>query len=84
LLSTSRHVTQGAVDVAKEKWSGHTLSGISTVIANDPDELRIRVPAGWKLVKASAPAMESPGLVRVTLQSSKTEKMNWHVEFRME
>jgi hypothetical protein len=82
VLSTSRHVTQGMVDVAREKWSRRTLSGTSEVIANDPYELRIRVPAGWKLDKASAPATESDGLVRVQWQSAKTEKLDWKVSFR--
>lgn len=82
LLSTSRHVTQGIVDVVDEKWSGNTLSGMSEVIANDPYELRIRVPAGWKFEKSNAPAVESDGLVRVTLQSSETQKIVWEVKFR--
>jgi hypothetical protein len=81
LLSTSRHVTQGIIDVIEEEWAGNTLSGASEVIANDPYELRIRVPAGWKLDKASAPATETPGLVRVALQSPVTAKVSWEVSF---
>ena len=41
LISTSRHVTQGIIDVTGEKWSGNALSGASQLIANDPYELRI-------------------------------------------
>ena len=82
LLSTSRHVTQGMVDVTDEKWSGNTLSGVSEVIAGDPYELRIRVPAGWKLEQASGPATESDGLVRVALQSGETRPVKWSVTFR--
>lgn len=59
LVSTSRHVTQGMVDVIEEKWdsTSDTLSGKSKVIGNDPYELRI---AGlndggrWKLFCAWA------------------------------
>ncbi len=47
LLGTSRHVTQGMVDVSSEQWADHLLSGTSQLIAGDPYELRIRVPAGW-------------------------------------
>jgi hypothetical protein len=48
LLSTSRHVTQGIVDVPEEHWdaSVSTLRGACDVVGNDPDELRIVVPAG--------------------------------------
>ena len=48
LLSTSRHVTQGIVDVLEEHWDAatRTLSGTSRVVGDDPYELRIVVPAG--------------------------------------
>jgi hypothetical protein len=82
LLSTSRHVTQGIVDVVEEKWDGKTLAGVSRLIANDPYELRIRVPRGWKFDKAGVPAVEAPGLVRVTLKSPRTEEVEWWVRFR--
>lgn len=43
LISTSRHITQGLVDVTEERWDAktRTLSGVSHVVANDPYELRI-------------------------------------------
>ena len=43
LISTSRHITQGLVDVTEERWDARTrtLSGVSHVVANDPYELRV-------------------------------------------
>ena len=43
VLSTSRHVTQGIIDVAGESWDAarRTLSGKSAVVALDPYEFRI-------------------------------------------
>jgi hypothetical protein len=41
LVSTSRHVTQGIVDVTDEKWKDETLSATSQVVGNDPYEIRI-------------------------------------------
>jgi len=43
LVSTSRHVTQGIVDVADETWNAEAreLSATSQVVADDPYELRI-------------------------------------------
>jgi hypothetical protein len=43
LISTSRHITQGLVDVSEERWDARTrtLSGVSEVVANDPYELRV-------------------------------------------
>lgn len=47
LLSTSRHITQGMVDVTEERWDSgaKALSGKSEVVGNDPYELRILVPS---------------------------------------
>ncbi len=96
LLGTSRHVTQGMVDVTAETWADNTLSGKSSLIAKDPYELRIRVPDGWALDKASASfagpsltlipvAVETkagPGLVRVTLQCPANGPVDWKVTFK--
>ena len=60
LLSTSRHVTQGMVDVIDEKWESATggsagaLRGRSKVIAGDDYELRIALPADAQQWKAAA------------------------------
>lgn len=43
LISTSRHITQGLIDVLSETWDAKqsTLKGESLLVANDPYELRI-------------------------------------------
>ncbi len=55
LLSTSRHVTQGIIDVTDEKWDAakSQLSATSKVVANDPYELRIVVPSAEKSWRAN-------------------------------
>jgi hypothetical protein len=62
VLSSSRHVTQGIVDVLAEKWdaASSTLSGRSRRVAGDPYELRILAlaPAGqaWNVDAADVSA----------------------------
>jgi len=48
LLGTSRHITQGAIDVLEEAWnaSQRTLSGAGRVVGRDPYELRILAFSG--------------------------------------
>ena len=43
ILSTSRHITQGIVDIVSEHYNKSTdvYSGISKLVANDPYEIRI-------------------------------------------
>ena len=56
LLSTSRHITQGIVDVTDENWDAakSVLSGVSKVVENDPYELRMVVPIGAASWRAAA------------------------------
>jgi len=46
LVGTSRHVTQGAIDVQEIRWDpdNNALRGRSNVVGNDPYELRIVAP----------------------------------------
>ncbi len=92
LISTSRHITQGLVDVFKEEWEGSTLTGTSELVADDPYELRIMTlvfKGGFALegVKVDNPdvTIESKteeGLVRVRLRSKKSLRVHWAVSFK--
>jgi hypothetical protein len=97
LLSTSRHITQGVVDVLEEKWDAdsHTLSGLSRVVGDDPYELRILTQGAggtWKPLAvelgepdraagATAALKEADGMVRVTVRSADSREVRWRVEF---
>ncbi|MEI7534475.1 MAG: hypothetical protein WCK57_08905 [Verrucomicrobiae bacterium] len=83
LVSTSRHVTQGIVDVTGEKWdtAKKTLSGVSQIIGNDPYELRV---AGlnadgkkWKLISAMASAKNQATGVAVTSKPAVAGENGW-------
>lgn len=98
LVSTSRHITQGIMDVTREAWHGTALSGTSDVIGGDTYELRI---AGlddgghWALDKAGVdggnegvtvsvlPAVEK-GWLRVAIHSATSRKVNWSLTFKKE
>ena len=96
LLSTSRHVTQGIIDVKKEGWAADTLSGVSAVVANDPYELRIAGTRaeGEEWAPAEVAVSEddraagvtithttAPGLVRVLVNSPAGRDVAWRVRF---
>ena len=98
LLSTSRHVTQGIVDVSQEKWHSlnKCLTGTSKLVAGDPYELRIVTPHGKAAWSASAVAVATTDpaagitasftsegdLVRVKLQSPVSREVGWLVKFK--
>jgi hypothetical protein len=83
LVSTSRHVTQGMVDIAGEKWDSSTctLSGISQVVGNDPYELRVAgINNGglkWKFVSVSMPDEQLAGGVTAVPEASKGCEDGW-------
>jgi len=97
LLSTSRHVTQGIVDVIGEKWEAaqSVLSGTSKVVENDRYELRIILPIGaksWRATAASVAAEDAAAGVkatfeqdgpklRVALTSPVGREVKWAVSF---
>lgn len=91
LVSTSRHITQGIVDVISEQWDGSgTLSGESRVVAGDRYELRIVVPVGtesWNVQSASVegisdvPCTQNGPGVRVSFVPEKTGTLKWSVDF---
>ena len=96
VLSSSRHVTQGIVDITGEAWRSEKLSAISKVVGNDPYELRIAglTDGGkiWKLVSVdisprdkaagvTVSSSESSGLVRVTLQCPQSRDVKWSIHF---
>ncbi len=96
LISTSRHITQGMVDVTDESWDGSgVLSGVSQVVGEDPYELRIVMPAkdaSWHLsgvnvaADAAAAGAKAEGAqrgfeVRVTIRCATSRAIKWSVRF---
>lgn len=91
LISTSRHITQGIVDVLDEKWNEgtKTLSGRSKVVAGDPYELRIVLPNDdWNATAADSPNEAKPTLsqngtlVRAMVQPANSGEITWSVQFK--
>jgi NPCBM/NEW2 domain/Melibiase len=97
LLSTSRHVSQGILEVQDEAWdaTSMTLRGTSALVAADPYELRLvaQAPnATWSVAGVNvapedrtAGVTESftaqGGLVRVRLLSPTSRTVAWNVRF---
>jgi len=83
LVSTSRHVTQGIVDVTGETWNAarKTLSGVSQVVGNDPYELRVAgLQEGgkkWKLISTKVSAQDQTAGVAIATKSSDAVEYGW-------
>ncbi len=98
LVSTSRHVTQGMIDIVEEQWDAKTscLSGISRVVANDRYELRVVLPAAGKPIAGTprvskadqeagvmiSVAVPEGRLLRIVINAPTSRAVTWHVFFK--
>jgi len=85
VLGTSRHITQGTVDLLEEAWDEqkHTLSGTSRVVAGDPYELRIAAfgqDRTWRATGAAVSKDDADNLVTIQLVGQD----DWRVRVRIE
>ncbi len=93
LISTSRHITQGVIDVLEERWDEKkkTLSGRSLVVGDDPYELRIALPqdGSWEVTQVSADGASIKLVsatkqgVRVLIESSESGEVSWKLTGRV-
>lgn len=88
LVSTSRHITQGWVDLISYSSSGNRYIGKSRLIKNDPYNLHFAFPRGKNFRIKSATAGRLPvrienhqGWASVEITSPQTTEVNWEVRF---
>ncbi len=87
LLSTSRHLSQGAVDIEKLVWTGTSLEGRSHMIGGDAYTMTITMPKGYKLKSATLMSGEKlttemqGNLLLVKHTPKKTTSEEWTLEF---
>ena len=87
LIATSRHVSCGGTELTAMSWDGATLEGASAMVANDPYELWITEPAGWRLAEvqvqgATVEANDANGEVRtMRLRSVRGGPSSWRIRY---
>jgi len=91
VVSTNRHITQGGEDLVKMVWNSKRseLSGRSRAVRNEPYELRLWVPEGFRPIAAESSAPQarleiSDGgrIAVVRLASQQTGELRWLVRFQ--
>jgi hypothetical protein len=88
ILSTSRHITQGAVDVKEVKWNKKklTLEGQSVNLIRGDYALTVWIPSGYKFLKANTAVKYetteiSPTILKITLKLGKDKPLGWKLQF---
>ena len=94
LISTSRHLTQGWVDLVSQAYeaANNSYQGRSKVVKNDPYEIRFVFPRGknFRIKQAAASSMNGSlavkisnhqGWATVEFNSPRTTEVKWNVSF---
>ena len=93
VISTSRHVTQGMIDLLDETWDAgrKILRGRSKVVAGDRYEIRIApgvATAKWHATAAqaapgpvTATLSEKDGLARLLINTGTGGEIEWSIQF---
>ncbi len=88
ILSTSRHISQGGVDLKNVVWDGSNVSlkGESNVVRNDAYSIYVRLPAGYGIKAASfggrsAEVRVEDRMAEIKFVPDRTRPMDWAIEF---
>jgi hypothetical protein len=87
LLATGRHVTGGGVDLLDLQWREGVLSGRSQIVGDDPYELFLTEPPGWRLARLdcgsepSLPIERRDGAVKSGCRSATSQEIAWSARF---
>ncbi len=88
VVATSRHLSQGGVDLLDERWDVSTgvLAGKSAVVSGDPYVMTVHVPPGFRLKSAQVGGEKvetgdhgESATVRIVPSASKT--VEWKLAF---
>jgi hypothetical protein len=93
VISTSRHITQGIVDLLELVWdaTNNELHGSSLLVRNDPYRVYIHVPAGFDFVELVTEPRKSTittevnregEILVVEILSKENQQVDWAVRFR--
>ncbi|MFN3421541.1 MAG: hypothetical protein ACK40X_07450, partial [Armatimonadota bacterium] len=92
VVSTSRHITQGIVDLVELVWDeqNNELHGSSLLVRNDPYRLYVHVPQGFTFAQLVAEPRKSQistevkgdgDLVIVEMLSKENQQVDWVLRF---
>ena len=85
VISTSRHITQGIIDLVAEQWDAakNTLSGTSRVVGRDPYELRIAAMGSsgpWRAREVAASTKDNGQDVTIKLLKQDDWKVRVQID----
>lgn len=87
VAATGRHLTGGGVDLLDERWADGKLSGRSLLVAGDPYEIYVNIPAGFDLGEVKVDGARFLGVAGagplrvIKLVADQSGEAAWNVSF---
>ena len=87
LVSTNRHLSQGAAEIEKLLWDDNALKGRSRVIINDKYVITLFVPDNFRLISAEingqkAQSEQNGNILKLSYLPKQTASVSWQAVFR--
>ncbi|MCF7976215.1 MAG: NPCBM/NEW2 domain-containing protein [Phycisphaerae bacterium] len=89
LVSTNRHLSQGAAEIEKMVWQDNTLVGRSQVIVDDPYVLTVYVSPGYVFKAATVNGQKAETTLdgrtlKVSYRPEETASVGWEISFNQQ
>ena len=88
VLSTTRHISQGGVDLLEERWDAgnKSLFGKSAVVVGDPYVLTVHLPGAFRIQSAEFGGekvvfADRNEIATVRITPSATKSIAWTIRF---
>lgn len=84
IVSTSRHITQGAYDLVASSYdrAACCLSGRSKVVEGEDYVITFRVPPEYTVTADSRVAAAGDGIYTLTIAPERGGELDWRIDFR--
>ncbi len=89
LVSTNRHISQGAAEVEKLRWENNSLQGRSRVVVDDKYLITLYLPDAYELSSATVNGEKveteiNGKLLKISYLPGQTTSVSWKVIFKQD
>lgn len=83
IISTSRHITQGAAEITDMAFADNTLSFTADLVGKDSYTVSVYVPDGYRMVSQEGfeSYIQQGNLLRLTLLPQQTQSYSFEIRF---
>ncbi len=81
IVSTSRHITQGAAEITEMKYDDNTLRLKANLVKNDEYRIALYIPEGFSIADSDVFEAESRDIAYLTFMPDETKEYEFKIKF---